>query len=384
MANFLGAIFILAFYIGFRIILDIFGFWAGMAYLGSIFAIIWLIDAIPKSVEGCSRKTATHETLKEVMSQIPRESGVKWQLPAPESLVLLRGVHQSGSDAFKLGVLQLIWTGALTENETTKTLQKQAVSQALAGSLKDIYSLCEPVPGEENGLTVREVAAKAKKEYGSLTGFVTTVVVPELQKAGLYTTKGTLKLTAEGEAARLELESRMSSVLARMQQSDGRMAVPEFCLATQDSGRLLMAALVGVAVGTMLPIGLETISEMEQAQVAAATAQSDGNGLDFDLPDLIGRNRPSDEKQESDEQENGADTVSSPSDATGFETQTLSDPGSFTFADFDKFDTAFASIDSGVGSDIGAGDGWSGGDGGCDGGGDCGGGDFGGGDFGGF
>ena len=87
---------------------------------------------------------------------------------------------------------------------------------------------------------VKDIARRAKQEYGSLDRFADQVVVPELVKAGLYAREG--GLTPAGEAARADLESRMAGVLREMQHRRGSWVCKE-------PRRALLAAVLEVAVG---------------------------------------------------------------------------------------------------------------------------------------
>lgn len=100
-------------------------------------------------VEYALERRATRKTLERILALEPRSSSRDWAMPAPESYALLRGVTNVRSDAFKLGLLQLIAMGVLApdggeapESGGDTILRRgPAPADALAGSLIPIHRM---------------------------------------------------------------------------------------------------------------------------------------------------------------------------------------------------------------------------------------------------
>ena len=202
----------------------------------TILALLGVYGALRYALE----RRAIKGTLKRLrlIDNVP--SSREWTLPAPESYMLLRGVARGSSDAFKLGLLQLMAAGVLIPEDrgaAKETVLRQdfGSTNAVTGSLEVI--ICHA----STDTTVKEVARGAKRVYGSMNGFATKVVLTELVEAGLYTLHPTV-LTPEGERVRNELETRMASALREMHLHGGSWV-------GQEPRWALMAAVIGVAVG---------------------------------------------------------------------------------------------------------------------------------------
>ena len=88
--------------------------------------------------------------------------------------------------------------------------------------------------------TVGEMVLRARDEYVSIDQFADRVVVPELERAALYTRER--GLTPAGEAARADLERRMGGALREMHQQRGPWV-------DQEPRKALLAAALAVALG---------------------------------------------------------------------------------------------------------------------------------------
>jgi hypothetical protein len=111
--------------------------------------------------------------------------------------------------------------------------------------------------------TIKNLARRAKQEYGSLDDFGTKAVLPELVNAGLYS-RNAIALTPEGKAARADLERRMGGVLREMQMRRGSWV-------DWKPHEALMAAVVAVTQrGRMPPEGTELQLLGKQIERAAA------------------------------------------------------------------------------------------------------------------
>jgi MFS family permease len=114
--------------------------WKVLAVAGGVVAFLVLLGVLLEALE---RRT-TRKTVERLLALEPRRSWSEWALPAPESYVLLRGGTNVKSDAFKLGLLQMIAMGVLATDgsEGDTTLRRgPALADALAGSLVSIHRL---------------------------------------------------------------------------------------------------------------------------------------------------------------------------------------------------------------------------------------------------
>lgn len=209
-----------------------------------LLSLLWLPGLVRYALEWW----AIRKILRRLLSLDNLHSSRKWSLPAPESYMLLRGIGRSSNrDAFKLGLLQLMAIHVVIpeKNEATKPgVAKEIVlkpgstsMETFTGSLGAIHTLWE----SSSQITIKEVARRAKQEYGSMEGFATRVVLPKLVEIGLCQLHPTV-LTPEGERVRDDLETRMAGILHEMQRQRGTWV-------GRDYRQILMAAVIGVAVG---------------------------------------------------------------------------------------------------------------------------------------
>ncbi len=158
-------------------------FWIAV---GGLAATLILFNVLSDTLE----RRAARRRLQHLLSLDTLSSSRAWTLPAPESYALLRGVSGAGSDAFKLGLLELIADGVLEPAGVGQTALRRgsAPLDPLAVSLAAIHRLWD----SSGQLTqkVEEIAHRAKQEYGSLDGFTRAEVLPQLVKAGLYGEEG--------------------------------------------------------------------------------------------------------------------------------------------------------------------------------------------------
>ncbi|MBI4329345.1 MAG: hypothetical protein HY685_05735, partial [Chloroflexi bacterium] len=232
-------------------------------------------DAIKNSARSLhleSERRAAKNVVERLLALQPPRSWNEWTLPAPESYTLLRGGYYLRSDAFELGLLQLIAMGVLAPGGEeapeggggdTPLRRGPAAAHALAGSLVSIYRLWAD-PDVRVLVTVKQLARQARQEYGSLDGFADQVVVEELVKAGLYTREG--GRTPAGEAARADLESRVAGVLHEIQQRRASRVEKE-------PRQALVAAVIAVAVGLRRP-PVETEPQTAEQQVEQGTVMT--------------------------------------------------------------------------------------------------------------
>ena len=280
----------------------------------------------------------------------------RWELPAPESHVLLAGVKGSGKQAMKLALLELVArrllaivtveeSGRLRTSRTAVLVPGAARSQPTARSLQallELYAQASPRTYKDGttGVAVAELATAARKRYRTLGGYVETEVLPELARLGLYAREEYKRLglfratrwvrTPEGEAARADLQGRMAAgqgVFGRWVSEDPSRALAYVALA--GSSVLLMSDLHPE---------LQRLREQQRAQAGGETAAYSSG----DLGDESER-EPSSEELDTGELDVGG-----------------ADFGGLDLQAFDGFDAIDSGVDSG---------GDSGGDGGGDGGG---------------
>lgn len=124
--------------------------WRGpvLYFSGPMLILLCLISYC--TVKDALERRATRKTVERLLALEPRSSWRDWDLPAPESYALLRGGTRVKSDAFKLGLLQLIAMGVLAPDggEPPKggggdtTLRRgPAPADGIAGSLIPIHRL---------------------------------------------------------------------------------------------------------------------------------------------------------------------------------------------------------------------------------------------------
>ena len=212
--------------------------YVGMVVAG--LAVVGLHSVVRRALEW----RADRRMVRRLLAQEPGWSRRDWTLAAPESYMLLQGIRRASRDGFKLGLLQLVAAGVLRPYKTCGEIilsvnRGPAPVEAVTGSLAAIYNL-----GVADS-TIKGLAGRAKQEYGSLDGFGTKIVLPELVKAGLYSLNPAA-LTPGGEAARADLESRMAGVLREMQLRRGSGV-------GRKPRQALMAAVIAVAVGGRMP-----------------------------------------------------------------------------------------------------------------------------------
>ena len=150
----------------------------------------------------------------------------RWGPSAPESRVLLDGPKGSGTEAFRLAVLELIARRRLSvAREENLANEKTPSGVLLPGAearptghrpLDAIHELFEGARTRDSGVSVKMLARKTRKRYGSLDGYVKTEVLPALQRRGLYEKREKRllwilpvtrwELTRSGDAARAQLE----------------------------------------------------------------------------------------------------------------------------------------------------------------------------------
>ena len=150
----------------------------------------------------------------------------RWGPSAPESRVLLDGPKGSGTEAFRLAVLELIARRRLAVTGESYLPDEGAPSGFLLPGaetrptghrpLDAVYGLFEGAQAGASGVSVKLLAKKARKRYGSLDGYVKTEVLPALEQRGLYEKRERRLLwilpttrwepTRSGEAARAQLE----------------------------------------------------------------------------------------------------------------------------------------------------------------------------------
>ena len=141
----MGILIGIVFYGAIMIAFQVFGGWTLLIMVGG-FALFLLYGMVQASLE----QRAARKTVERLLALEPQRSWSDWALPAAESYALLRGVTNVKSDAFKLGLLQMIAMGVLASdggeapdggggNTTLKRVP--APGDALAGSLVPIHRL---------------------------------------------------------------------------------------------------------------------------------------------------------------------------------------------------------------------------------------------------
>ncbi len=226
------------------------------------------------AVRGVTEWNRNKRMLRRLLAREPGWPGGDWTLPAPEAAMLLHGVRRASRDAFKLGLLQLVAAGVLkpeekrgdskggSDRETILSRGPRGM-EAVTGSLVPLFALW----AASSQPTIKELASQARQKYGSLDGFGTKAVLPELVKAGLYGLHPAA-LTSPGEAARTDLESRMAGVLREMQQRRGSWV-------DRKPAWVLTAAIIAVAAGRMRPVAENELQLAGQQVERAASMPHD-------------------------------------------------------------------------------------------------------------
>src|SRR3712207_3244607 len=130
------------------------------------------------------------------------QASTPWRLSAPESFVLLNGPSASGSEAFKLGVLELVTRNVVTivnveesgmfgRRKTTALLVDGAAGEPDSRPLRsilDLYRQQRPrtLKDGTSGVPVAELAQAASRQYRSIGKYVEQDVLPALIEQGLY------------------------------------------------------------------------------------------------------------------------------------------------------------------------------------------------------
>ena len=242
------------------------------------------------------------------------ESSAPWPLSAPESYVLLHGPRAKSTEAFKRGLLELVARDVLTVEtrerprffnliteqasflHTGPNLSRSELAAQPLQAIWDIYrrtSLCTSW-GDPRGVLVRDLPRSARALGTPLRHFTYWSVLPALVDRGLYerVTDATPRPprrsryteTTAGRAARVELESLMSSAVRDFSAATRRDPAAALALAGGlGSAIFLMDALLSEigSIGQKIRDGLTV-------HVGLNTSSLD---LDFDVLDLDARDR---------------------------------------------------------------------------------------------
>ena len=118
-----------------------------------IVAFIWLggflVWSAGKGLKSAIERRAARRTVERLIALEPASFISGWALPAPESYALLTGARNLKSDAFKLGLMQLIVMGVLAQDGSgapesggdTTLRRGPTPDKAAPGSLARIRSL---------------------------------------------------------------------------------------------------------------------------------------------------------------------------------------------------------------------------------------------------
>jgi hypothetical protein len=327
----------------------------------------------------------------------PEWPTTRWGLSAPESYVVLNGPGANGSDAFKLGLMELVARGtlALETIEQRGRFTRKSVAMLRDGPrsgapreqpLAAIWQIYERIPHQvtddgQSRVAVEDLARAAARQYQSLGRYIRRDVLPALIDRGLYEARRDRLLwifprtrhvlTPSGESARHELQRWLEVGAARFSGwADNEPSHAMAYAAMAGASLLLMPALFP----DMRRLRDQTgIGGADAAGYSGAT-MTRSNTVDDERPDTDISNDPS----SLDTSGLSIGGLQLPS----FDLSSL-DFGSLDFSSFDALDSAMsaidAAVDSGGGGDSGGDGGSSGGDGGGGGGGDSGGGGDGGG-----
>jgi hypothetical protein len=195
--------------------------------------------------------------------------------------VLLRGPDVGGREPLTLALLELLARGQYdlrwearpgADGKSEPWLGWTGAPVELHGrSLQAVAALHSGLRPARQGRPVRELVGRVKERYGSLDAYVKAEILGPLVERGYYA-RETARLaglvprtrhvlTAEGAAARRELEARMALVVRRLRARRQPWAALESAFTTPQQG--VPVALVGVAVGQPPP--LDGLPAVEQA-----------------------------------------------------------------------------------------------------------------------
>jgi hypothetical protein len=293
------------------------------------------------------------QLLDQLMGASPRRTPFDWELPAPESYLILRGMGAGAKDAFKIGLLQLIADGvfvaqkatAADRSEQTFLVALRPPPQALPGSLAAVYSCWMSASDDP---TIRGLAKRARERWGSMDKFADEAA-RELTSRGFFTREEVMHFrifpghryvhTAAGLAAKARFEGLVADALQQLRTRAGDSS-------KRTPRRWLIAGVVAAAATHgRLPDDMQLTTDVVELEGSlAATGQPSGGSTWY---------------------------VGGPYEAPGESRVVMSDVQKadlgteFDWSAWDDLDSSLTEIDSSVGVD-GGGDG---GDGGGDGGG---------------
>jgi hypothetical protein len=236
------------------------------------------------------------------------ESSAPWPLSAPESYVLLHGPRAKSVEAFKRGLLELVARDVLTVEtrerprcfhlfteqasflHTGPNMSRSELAAQPLQAISDIYrrtSLCASW-GDPPGVLVRDLPRSAQALGTPLRKFTYWSVLPALVERGLFerddyaaprpSRSSRYTETTAGRAARLQLESLMSSAV-------------DFSPATQrdPAAALALAGGLGSAIFLMDPLLSEIASvgrRIRDGITIHLGLNTSSLDLDFDVLDL--------------------------------------------------------------------------------------------------
>lgn len=190
----------------------------------------------------------------------------RWDLPAPDSYVLLHRVERPDTQPFKLAIMELVGRGALALVDVEepvlfdRTRRRSVLAEGAtprAPSERSLAAVWRLFTGTRLqtfadgtiGVKVEDFAQAAERHYRPLTKFVTEEVLPALVERGYYAREERrilgifpvrhYTLTASGQAARADLERRVEL---------GQTEVPGWV--RSDPNRALL--YMGMAGGSLL------------------------------------------------------------------------------------------------------------------------------------
>ena len=316
--------------------------------------------------------------------------GTSWKLTAPESFVLLNGPAASGSEAFKLGLMELVARNVVqletvtrggTFGRTKQVALLRDGSRANAPreqpltAIWELYRRCRAtlVDGLPT-VPVEDLARAAARHYHPLGRYVAEDVLPALEARGFYERRAARilwifpttrhQLTVQGDAARAELREWLSV-------GEGRLAG---WVDPYPAQALAYAGAAGAAL--LLMPGL--FPDLRRLRDQSATSTSDGGSSVA----WVGASGADDSDGERPDVEPG-ELQGGGLDVPGIDVSGLALPsfdlggfdfGSLDLSAFDGLESVMSAIDSSVDAGGGGDSGGGGGDGGGGGGGDGGGG----------
>ncbi len=287
----------------------------------------------------------------------------EWDLSAPESYVLLNhGAGADGKEAFKMGLVELLVRGfveldkqegraAFGRVKSVSYLREKAGPSGarLRGPTRAILDVLHGTRTSVSregatGVRVEDLARQAVRQWGSLGGYVSKVVLPFMGSEGLYREeKGRVLwiipstrwvLTDRGAAAKADLERWMQLGQSRFSE-----------WVDDDPHRALAyAGMAGAAVLLMSPL----FPDLQQLRRHLQDAGEGGAGVFVASTGSLGDDRRTPGEMDFD---------------VGFDLGALE---GFDFGALDSLSDAVSAIDSGVdsGGGNGGGDDGGGGDGG--------------------